>query len=626
MPNRIMKRKCARVVLSLVLLIGYPVISRAFVPEKLDRGLVAVKTSEGVFISWRYLSTDSDSTLFELYRDGEKIGDAPFVLTNYLDADGCDTSHYVVKTFCGGKELESSQPVTPWQQPYLRIHLDRPEEGVTPPFHAINRGRDLNRPDGERYRYIPGDCSVGDVDGDGQYEIVLRWDPTNARDNSFRGYTGEVYLDCYKLDGTRLWRINLGKNIRAGAHYTQFMVYDLDGDGRSEVACKTAPGTVDGAGAYVLLEGDDPRADYRTPTGDQVVGTIMDGPEYLTVFDGETGAALSTVPYQPGRDITRKWGDDKANRSERYLACVACLDGVHPSLVMCRGYYTNAYLAAYDFDGTQLKLRWFHRSERKGKGLYGEGAHSLSVADVDGDGRDEIIYGAAVLDHDGTVLHRTGLEHGDALHVSDLMPDRPGLEIFMIHEEAGGADVRDARTGEILFREDDDKDTGRGVAADIDPRYRGFEFWSLASSNIYSTDGFKVIARGRIPVNFRIYWDGDLCDELLDGTRISKWIPEKNRCETYVDFRELQPVSSCNGSKKTPSISADILGDWREEVILWDRTTASDLVLFTTTAPTPYRIPTLMHDPVYRMSIVWQNVAYNQPPHLGFYLPDRYGR
>ena len=621
-----MKRKCARVVLSLVLLIGYPVISRAFVPEKLDRGLVAAKTSEGVFISWRYLSTDSDSTLFELYRDGEKIGDAPFVLTNYLDADGCDTSHYVVKTFCGGKELESSQPVTPWQQPYLRIHLDRPEEGVTPPFHAINRGRDLNRPDGERYRYIPGDCSVGDVDGDGQYEIVLRWDPTNARDNSFRGYTGEVYLDCYKLDGTRLWRINLGKNIRAGAHYTQFMVYDLDGDGRSEVACKTAPGTVDGAGAYVLLEGDDPRADYRTPIGDQVVGTIMDGPEYLTVFEGETGAALSTVPYQPGRDITRKWGDNKANRSERYLACVACLDGVHPSLVMCRGYYTNAYLAAYDFDGTQLKLRWFHRSERKGKGLYGEGAHSLSVADVDGDGRDEIIYGAAVLDHDGTVLHRTGLEHGDALHVSDLMPDRPGLEIFMIHEEAGGADVRDARTGEILFREDDDKDTGRGVAADIDPRYRGFEFWSLASSNIYSTDGFKVIARGRIPVNFRIYWDGDLCDELLDGTRISKWIPEKNRCETYVDFRELQPVSSCNGSKKTPSISADILGDWREEVILWDRTTASDLVLFTTTAPTPYRIPTLMHDPVYRMSIVWQNVAYNQPPHLGFYLPDRYGR
>ena len=244
MPNHIMKRKCARVVLSLVLLIGYPVISRAFVPEKLDRGLVAVKTSEGVFISWRYLSTDSDSTLFELYRDGEKIGDAPFVLTNYLDADGCDTSHYVVKTFCGGKELESSQPVTPWQQPYLRIHLDRPEEGVTPPFHAINRGRDLNRPNGERYRYIPGDCSVGDVDGDGQYEIVLRWDPTNARDNSFRGYTGEVYLDCYKLDGTRLWRINLGKNIRAGAHYTQFMVYDLDGDGRSEVACKTAPGMV----------------------------------------------------------------------------------------------------------------------------------------------------------------------------------------------------------------------------------------------------------------------------------------------------------------------------------------------------------------------------------------------
>ncbi len=600
--------------------------SAAFVPEKLNRGLVAVKTEGGVFVSWRLFSTDDDSTSFDLYRDGVKVNSQPIVLTNYFDAGGSVTSEYVVKTLCRGKQVEHSTAVSSWEQPFLRIHLNRPADGVTPPFRAVNRGRIEERPEGEHYSYEPNDCSVGDVDGDVEYEIIVKWNPTNARDNSFRGYTGEVYLDCYKLDGRQLWRIGLGKNIRAGAHYTQFMVYDLDGDGRSEVACKTAPGTVDGTGKYVLLDGDDPLADYRTPVGDEVVGTIMEGPEYLTVFDGETGAEVTTIPYVPGRDITNDWGDRKANRSERYLACVAYLDGEKPSLVMCRGYYMQAYIAAFDFDGRELKLRWLHRSEKKGEGLYGEGAHSLAVADVDHDGCDEVIYGSAVLDHDGTVLHRTGLGHGDALHVSDLIPDREGLEIFMVHEDIGGADVRDAATGEILYREEDNEDTGRGIAADIDPGHRGFEFCSKASPRIYSTAGFESIARGRIPLNFRIYWDGDLYDELLDGTRVSKWNPQRKRCEEMVDFRDLQPVSSCNGSKKTPSLSADILGDWREEVILWDRETASDLVVFTTTLPTDYRIPTLMHDPLYRMSIVWQNVAYNQPPHLGFYLPDRYGR
>lgn len=258
--------------MSLAVLMCPSVASMAFVPEKLDRGTVAVKTPEGIFIGWRSLSTDGDSTFFDLYRDGEKINPKPLSVTNWVDKEGTPTSQYVVRTLCGGKEIENSRPVTPWAQPYMRIHLNRPAGGVTPPFHAVNRGRELDRPNGEPYQYFPGDCSVGDVDGDGQYEIVLRWDPSNSRDNSFRGYTGEVYLDCYKLDGTQLWRINLGRNIRAGAHYTQFMVYDLDGDGRSEVACKTAPGTIDGAGQYVLLNGDDPQADYRTPVGDQCSG------------------------------------------------------------------------------------------------------------------------------------------------------------------------------------------------------------------------------------------------------------------------------------------------------------------------------------------------------------------
>ncbi|MCD8287309.1 MAG: rhamnogalacturonan lyase [Porphyromonadaceae bacterium] len=426
----------------------------AFVPEKLDRGVVAVKTGKGVFISWRLLSGDTDSTFFDLYRDGVKINAQPLVLTNYLDAEGDESSSYVVETICGA-QTEKSPSVSPWQQPFLHIHLNRPAGGRTPPFRTRDRGRVYKATEGEPYFYIPNDCSVGDVDGDGTYEIIVKWNPSNARDNSSRGYTGEVYLDCYKLDGTQLWRIALGKNIRAGAHYTQFLVYDLDGDGRAEVVCKTAPGTIDGGGNYVLLDGDDPTADYRSSKGEGTVGMIMSGPEYLTVFDGETGVALATVPYLPGRDIVSDWGDAKANRSERYLACVAYLDGQTPSLVMCRGYYTQAYVAAYDFDGKALNLRWFYRSEEQGSGLYGEGAHSLAVGDVDGDGCDEIIYGAAVLNNDGTLLYRTGLGHGDALHLSDFMPDRQGLEIFMVHEGVGGADMRDASTGEILFLEED---------------------------------------------------------------------------------------------------------------------------------------------------------------------------
>lgn len=583
-----------------------------FMPEKLDRGFVAVKNNNGIFLSWRLLLSDTKTIRFDLYRDGVKINDKPLYHTNYVDASGCDTSSYTLQVI-GTSELSTAMV---WKNPYWRIHLNRPPDGCTPPFRAVNRGRLQERPEGEQYTYRPGDCSVGDVDGDGKYEIIVKWDPSNAKDNSFRGYTGEVYLDCYRLDGTQLWRINLGKNIRAGAHYTQFMVYDFDGDGKAEVACKTAPGTIDGQGNFVHLPGDDPHADYREPIGDNIVGTIMSGPEYLTIFSGATGVAISTVPYLPGRDITSYWGDSNANRSERYLACVAYLDGVKPSLVMCRGYYTQAYLSAYDFDGEKLSLKWFHRSEQSGSGLYGEGAHSIAVADVDNDGCDEIIFGAAVLDNDGTILHRTGLGHGDALHVAEMLPRREGLEIFMVYEKNKGAALRDARTGEILHWFDADFDNGRGLAANIDSTHSGYELWSLASDKVFTSDGFKRISRHRPPLNFRIYWDGDLCDELLDGTCIYKWDSEERECYVMTDFRTSQPISSCNHSKKTPSLSADILGDWREEVILWDRETASDLVIFTTTCPTTYRLHTLMQNRAYRLAIVWQNVAYNQPPHL----------
>lgn len=587
--------------------------------EKLDRGVVAVKTTGGVFVSWRYLGTDVRKTAFDLYRDGVKVNtDLITTVTNYLDEAGTASSKYVLKTILDEQVTETSKETAVWENQYLRIPLQCPDGGITPPYTVTNDKVVESYPDGQSYTYSPNDCSVGDVDGDGEYEIIVKWDPSNSRDNSHGGYTGNVYLDCYKLDGTFKWRIDLGKNIRAGAHYTQFMVYDLDGDGKAEIVCKTAPGTIDGQGKNVLMGTDVATADYRSSKG-----YILTGPEYLTVFKGETGAELTTVAYNPPRGSVDGWGDSYGNRVDRFLACIAYLDGVHPSVVMCRGYYTRACLVAYDFDGTELKQRWIHDSASSGKGAYGEGNHNLSVGDVDGDGYDEIVYGSCVIDHDGKLLYRTGFGHGDAIHFSDLDPDIEGYEVFMPHEEktsAYGFEMHIAATGEVLWGEKTGTDVGRGISADIDASHRGSESWSTANGNVYNCKGQVITSSGRPSVNFRIYWDGDLQDELLDGAVISKWNGQK--ANTVVNLGNYHKASSCNSTKKTPNLSADILGDWREEVLLWDGNTSSHLLIFTTVIPTEYRIPTLMHDHVYRMGVAWQNVAYNQPPHLGYYLAD----
>ncbi len=606
--------------------------------ETLGRGVVAVKTDAGVFVSWRSLAGDSKATAFDVYRDGAKVNDEPLKGgTNYLDAGGSVASKYVVKCVDTG---EASAETATLADPYLRIRLDRPASGISKPG-----GRDQMSSSDYEYTYTPNDCSVGDVDGDGEYEIFVKWDPSNAADNSHRRNTGNVYIDCYKLDGTKLWRVDLGRNIRAGAHYTQFMVYDFDGDGKAEMICKTAPGTIDGRGNAVLMGDDKVDDDYRVQSGSNT-GIIVSGPEYLTVFDGLTGAEITSTSYVPLRSAEKDWGDSYGNRSERYLACVAYLDGKKPSAVFCRGYYTASYLCAWDFDGKELKQRWLHASTKKGEGAYGEGAHSVTVGDVDGDGCDEIVYGSACIDHDGTLLYRTGFGHGDALHLGDFDPDRDGLEVFMVHEEKGSAykwdaEFRDAKTGEVIWGcPQSGNDIGRGLIADISDNWRGHEVWPgsrFLSSGTREDATFdckgNVVAKKRASTNFRIYWDGDLLEELFDGKYdkengksypvIEKRNPDLMGGKTLITFGTWKG-QSCNTTKATPCLQADILGDWREEIILWDGENCSDLLLFTTTIPSEYRVPCLMLDHNYRMAIAWQNTAYNQPPHLGYYLPDRF--
>ena len=566
--------------------------------ERLGRGVIAIRENPStVAVSWRYLSSDPMNESFDIYRNGEKINNHPLKdATFFQDAyTGTESVLYTVKAREGKTESSYQLPANA-PSGYLNIPLNRPEDGTTPL--------------GQNYFYTPNDASIGDVDGDGEYEIILKWDPSNAHDNSHDGYTGEVYVDCYKLNGQQLWRINLGKNVRAGAHYTQFMVYDLDGDGHAEVVMKTADGTVDGVGKVI----GDVNADYRSEQG-----RILTGPEYLTVFNGLTGEAMQTIDYVPERGNLMGWGDSRGNRSDRFLACVAYLDGIHPSVVMCRGYYTRTVLAAFDWDGKELKQRWVFDSNNPGCEDYaGQGNHNLRVGDVDGDGCDEIIYGSCAIDHNGKGLYTTKMGHGDAIHLTHFDPYRKGLQVWDCHEnKRDGSTYRDAASGEILFQIKDSTDVGRCMAADIDPTQPGVEMWSVASGGIRNVKGEVVKDRVRgLSCNMAVWWDGDLLRELLDRNRISKYNWEKGICERIAIF---EGTLSNNGTKANPCLQGDILGDWRDEVLM--RTTDNTaLRLYVSTIPTDYRFHTFLEDPIYRISIATQNVAYNQPTQPGFYF------
>lgn len=613
--------------------------------EKLDRGLVAVQTEQGIFLSWRLLLQDPSDIEFDVFRstatgieqrlNSETIRRG----TNYFDMSPPESGivrYRVAATDQLGKDLDTRERTDD-----VEVDLDNSPIG----YLEIP----IELPDG----YRANDTSTGDLDGDGQYEIVVHV-AGRGQDNSRGGFTDPPIFHAYSLLGEKLWEINLGTNVREGAHYNPFLVFDFDGDGKAEFVCRTSDGTVDGLGKTI----GNGSADWRVPApNDQQpasdsnarrrrrnrlpgdVGKILSGPEFLTIFDGRTGAELDSTTYlpqrapgndNPSREQQRRiWGDDYGNRIDRFLAAVAFLDGKHPSIITSRGYYTRTVIVCWDFSDGKLQRRWVFDSddlqfEGKSNPWAGQGNHSISVADVDKDGKDEIIFGSMVIDDDGTGLYSTQLGHGDAQHTSDLDPTRPGLETWSIHESDRadadfiGSELRDAATGEILFVGSRGRDVARGMAADIDPRHPGSELWG-GSRDLFSAKG-AVIGRAPRSTNMAIWWDGDRQRELLAGVRIEKWDHLSQQQQLLFDGRRAGVLPN-NGSKNNPCLVADILGDWREELVLRAADDRS-LRVYVSTIPCDIRRVTLMQDRVYRLGVAWQNVGYNQPPHTSFFMGD----
>jgi rhamnogalacturonan endolyase len=584
--------------------------------ERLSRGVVAVQVNGGNYVGWRmygfeYDATTPENVSYRLYRDGAQIADVTGS-TNFRDTGGNAASIYTVRPVIAGVEGPTSESAAVLPQQFLRVPLQIPDGGTSPAACPTPN---------EAYTYSANDGSPGDADGDGVYELFLKWDPSNAKDNSQDGCTGNVFIDAYKVDGTRLWRIDLGPNIRAGAHYTQFVVYDFDGDGKAEMAVKTAPGTKDASGQFLHLgpaAADDDGVNYRNATG-----RVLAGPEYLTVFSGETGAELGTVNFDQARGTVNSWGDNYGNRLDRFLSSAAYLDGTGlPSFVMARGYYTRTTLSAWNWRDGQLTQLWKFDSnvtptDAAGRLYSGQGAHSMTIANADDDPGQEIMYGAMEIDNTGVGLCSTGYDHGDAQHVGDFIPARPGLEFFMCNE--GGTHpayhIRDIRTCAIIQESPiNGADTGRCVAADIDPSSPGAEMWASSTGGLFAAPTNVRLSAAPGSTNFLVWWDADESRELEDNNRIEKFA---NGATTRL--LTANGVSANNGTKSTPTLTADLYGDWREEVV-WRESDNTALRIYTTTDLTARRIYTLMHDPQYRMQVTAEQTAYNQPPHPGFHI------
>ncbi|MEE5991949.1 MAG: RICIN domain-containing protein [Oscillospiraceae bacterium] len=588
--------------------------------EYLNRGVSAAYDGKGLFVSWRILATDSDKTTFKLWRNRELVTEIPISqASNYYIEGGSPEDLITIDTYVGTKCTEFANVAT---------MFGTKNSGQSGAYFDIptQKPADQTMPDGKTCTYYENDCSVGDIDGDGQYEIFVKWDPDNSQDNSKDGYTGTTFFDCYRLDGTLVWRIDLGINIRSGAHYTQFLVYDFDGDGKCELICKTADGTKDGQGNYI----GDKSKDYRSSAG-----RILSGSEYITLFDGLTGKALDTQEYDPVRGNVGDWGDTYGNRVDRFTACVAYLDGKNASACFGRGYYTRMAVAAWDVKNGKLSKRWtFDSGYNASTPGYGDGNHHILAADCDGDGKQEIVTGSAVIDDNGKLLNTTSNAHGDAVHIGDFVPSHEGLEIFQCLEDKVhpngktvnfGVILRDAKTGTELFRETAGGDTGRCIADNLIAGNDGAEMSGSHNSILYDcTTGKQMVDASGNGMTFGsitkwgqnsvVYWTDVLERAVLDRTMADQY--GKGRVFTG------DGVTYNNASKSNACLTCDLMGDWREEMIF--RKSDGGLRVFTTTFKTEYPIYSLMHNPQYRVQVAAQNNGYNQPPHTDYFLGTGY--
>lgn len=604
---------------------------------KQNRGLFAFVNGTSVQVSWRMRASDDPYfTKYELYANGKLVGTYTSNTTARLDANTYKNSVFslVVKDLMGNV-IDEQNGVKAHGNEVLDIPLHAPQ--IRNP-----------KTDAVVITYTPGDCSAYDMDGDGEQEIILKWMPSVLYDSA-TGIAGNEFFDCYKLDGTCLWRIDMGQNSVAGNNMP-FMCWDFDGDGKGEMIVKSAPGTKDASGAYVGegLPGYD--NDLTTTYFRGSDGLPTKGEEWVTCFDGVTGKELASCQYWPYFGIQSNWNPGGSSDGVNYgrrgnglkgNVIYIPVDGEKkPCCYMQRGIYSYVYAIAIAWDGKELKEVWRHASDKSGQGLFGEGAHTPIAADLDGDGYDEVAIGAAAIDHDGTVMWRTGFGHGDATHVGELNLDNPGLEVWRITEGATKYDacMLDAKTGKVLNGQlYTSGDVGRGACLDIDPEHPGLEYIHNASGYVYDANGNELYAKNMgsnngYP-NYRIFWNEDLLDDHYSGQSITTFdMTSKSfvRCvktkgNTNLLYKYYDGVTSINDSKDNPLILCDLYGDYREEIAMYSTGSAAGfsdcdyaIRIITTTYPTENKLPWLRDDHTYNIQIANQNVGYSMPPHLGY--------
>lgn len=615
-------RKNFLITAALSLLLAAPVSAQRF-QDKLDRGLVAVKVTNGVYCSWRVLGEEYYNVAYNIYRDGTKLNSTPLTVSNYSDTSGSATSKYTVRAVVNGVEQADSKAatvITTGGTGYGYIELQKPKR-----ISVGDNTTDITD------NFTPWDATCGDVDGDGEMEIIIK---QVGKDNN-GGYTGPDFdrFEIYKLDGTLLWWLDCGANLADFQHSeNNVAVYDWDEDGKAEFLMRAADGTtVHAADGKTYVIGDPTKIYRANAVGSQWF--VHEGAEYLIYLNGETG-----VPYEIGpsdhptymeyplkrledgeTDLNKAWGDGYGHRSTKHFYGAPYFDGRNPSIFLARGIYTRHKMIAYDVDKTTHKLterwRWFNNTSGA---WYGQGYHNYAVADVDCDGRDEIVYGSMVIDDNGHGLSTSGLGHGDAEHVGDYNPYVHGLEIYACNESHPSNNYRDATTSKIYYRLAGGSDDGRSMMGNFTNRYPGAVGASGHDTPISSVANSHISGYTTKPsLNFRIYWDGDLLDESLNGTatrnsEITIWNSDTNSSWT------LGGSLTNNDSKATPCLQADLFGDWREEVVA--RTEDGKIRIYTSTVPTNYRMATLLSDKQYRNAMVWQMDGYSQPPAVSYFV------